>query len=370
MKLSFTSKLACPLCASDLRAKVFSGDELNIENGALLCDACKTWYPVANYVPVLLDFKIGFHDSFVTKFGHGALLEGYSFPSGSPRPGEASVQETFSDQWDTVQDNEMSFTFTPSELVALHRDVWLNWLPRSGGPRTVLNVGCGLGRESAALQAAIGAETEVVGIDLNLACIQSGSIYKDRPDFHIVVASLFALPFKQQSFDLVYTQGVIHHTFSTEKAFQAISRFAEKRGFIFVWVYGLDDHLMERGARGFARRTLWAVESIFRPVVSRSPGFIRDGLFWLMSAIIHPLYRNVPSVRRQGVAWKRENTEHALRDKFSPMFAYRHSANEVIEWMENEGFGLVGYQSPKAYRKIFGVPLFGVGFAAQRLEAE
>src|SRR5207244_12464621 len=113
--------------------------------------------------------------------------------------------------------------------------------------------------------------------DLHYALLQSGTIYRERPNIHLIIASLFRLPLKDEAtFDFVDSTGVIHHTYSSETAFNAIAKYARPGGKLFIWVYGLDDHLVAKGLRGLVRRVMWPVEHLLRPVLSRCPRRIRD----------------------------------------------------------------------------------------------
>ncbi|MHB2265049.1 methyltransferase domain-containing protein [Aliihoeflea sp. PC F10.4] len=368
MKLSNISRLCCPICRGENGLSLRAFEEPTdgeVADGILICDGCMTWFPVMGRVPVLLDFTTDFHKTFANRF-EGKIPDSHRMPSGQPRPGEASVQETFSDEWDLVQENDLSFSYTADDLIKLHRDVWLGWMDDNVKPASVLNVGCGLGRESAALQDAIGDQVEVYGIDLNFAVLKSGNVYKDRPNLHLIVASLFALPFRDFDFDLVYSQGVIHHTYSTKAAFDSISKHARKDGHIFVWVYGLDDHLVSGGVKGAVTRTMWHVESISRPIISRSPRAIRNAMLAVMTAAAHPIFLQAPSVKRLDGKWEWKNTDHALRDRLSPMFAHRHSFNEVIEWYERGGFDVIDVQRASKFLDYFGRPVWGVGMTGRR----
>jgi SAM-dependent methyltransferase/uncharacterized protein YbaR (Trm112 family) len=361
MKLSVLERLCCPICRHDLAARAFKAVGDDLEAGVLLCDGCSTWYPVSNRVPVLLDFPTVFHGTFEGRHaGEFKLLGAYRKPSGQPRPGETAVQETFC---------ELSFLFAPKELVALHRDVFLKWLRTEEKPRNLLNVGCGLGRETVALLEAIGdPDIEAFAIDLNFALLQSGEVYKDRPNIHLIIASLFKLPIKAEaSFDFVDSNGVIHHTYSTEAAFNAIAKYTRPGGKLFVWVYGLDDHLVAKGARGLIRRIMWPTEHLLRPMLARSPRPVRNALLAIITTVAHPVIRRVPSIRRHK-EWRWINTNHTFRDLLTPMYAWRHSYNEVIEWFEKAGFRVIDIQSPAAYRQLFpGGPLFGIGVTGEKL---
>ena len=82
------------------------------------------------------------------------------------------------------------------------------------------SVGCGFGMESLSLRNVTGAE--VFGTDLNLSLLNSGPKFPVQPFVHTAIASLFALPYEKQTFNVVYSHGVLHHTYSTKDAFESV----------------------------------------------------------------------------------------------------------------------------------------------------
>jgi SAM-dependent methyltransferase/uncharacterized protein YbaR (Trm112 family) len=357
------SRLVCPSCRGPLTLEQFSVRRERVGEGVLLCASCRTWYPISGGVPVLLDFSGAFHSRFARERADELRgLAPYGPPRGEPRPGEAAVQERFTDEWEPTSGGELSFTYSPQELEQLNSRVWLKWVQRDRREiASVLDAGCGIGREALALHAVTGAQ--VFGVDLNLALIGSAAVREAPPGVHFVIASLFALPFTAASFDLVYSQGVLHHTHSTEEAFRAIAAYADEDGFLFVWVYAFEDHLGLPGRHGRGFRRGVAVERALRPLLNRSPAAVRDVFFASATRIAHPVLR--PRMRH-AAQWGRADTETFLRDWLSPPYAHRHRWNEVVEWFEELGFEIVDVQSPSAYTRLFGAPLWGVGLTGRR----
>jgi SAM-dependent methyltransferase len=338
-----------------------------IKDGVLLCQQCRIWYPIYSYVPVMLVFETYFHTYFARDYaGRFETLSEYHMPNGLPELGEKSIQSTFTDEWNCVQDNELSFLYSIDELKSIERNVLLKWIENSQEKiNNVLDIGCGIGHESVALQEVTN-NSEMFAIDLNFAMLKSGEVFKSRPRFHMIIASLFHLPLKPASFDLVYSQGVIHHTFSTVKAFKSIASYVRHGGHLTIWIYGLGDHLARLNDLGPLVCVVYIAECILRPLISISPKILRDIFFGALAIVCHPVIKMKVNHKAK---WRLDNTRHSVRDWLSHKYVHRHSYNEVFEWFENRGFRIIDVQSPSAYRQLFRKNLWGIGVTGKKLNS-
>ena len=99
--------------------------------------------------------------------------------------------------------------------------------------KLVLDVGCGMGRFA---EVATRWGAQVVGIDLSDACEVAAQNLANR-DFVAFQADVLQLPFAPETFDYIYSIGVLHHTPDCEKSFKSLPQYLKPGGTIAVWLY-------------------------------------------------------------------------------------------------------------------------------------
>lgn len=102
-----------------------------------------------------------------------------------------------------------------------------------------LDAGCGGGRGSI-LMAQCGAK-EIVGVDFSSTNVEScrkRAAQKGFTNMTFHQHSLMELPFEDESFDVVWCNGVLMHTIDPDKGLQEISRVLKKGGYMWLYVYG------------------------------------------------------------------------------------------------------------------------------------
>jgi len=99
--------------------------------------------------------------------------------------------------------------------------------------KLVLDVGCGTGRFA---DVATRWGAKVVGIDLSQACEVAARNLAGR-EFVAMQADVFALPFSPETFDCIYSIGVLHHTPNCEAAFKLLPQYLKPGGRIGIWLY-------------------------------------------------------------------------------------------------------------------------------------
>lgn len=105
-------------------------------------------------------------------------------------------------------------------------------------PALVLEAGCGTGQLSNFL--GMGWGRKVIGGDLCLNSLRLAKSFRDRcaiNNAHFVQMNLFRPPFPDETFDLVISNGVLHHTSDPEGGFHAIARKLKPGGHIIIGLY-------------------------------------------------------------------------------------------------------------------------------------
>src|SRR5437868_14444922 len=105
--------------------------------------------------------------------------------------------------------------------------------PEDLAGKLVLDVGCGMGRFA---EVATRWGAHIVGIDLSLAAEVAAQNLNDRSAY-IFQADVFNLPFAPESFDYIYSIGVLHHTPNCEEAFKTLPALLKPGVRSAIWLY-------------------------------------------------------------------------------------------------------------------------------------
>ena len=112
------------------------------------------------------------------------------------------------------------------------------WLKEHGKNPLLLDAGCGAGMSALELLSPIIPKVRYLGIDVS----DSVDVAKNRflqkgHNCGFIQCDLNEIPLKNNSVDLVFSEGVLHHTNSTEKALKFLSKLLKPGGRFLFYVY-------------------------------------------------------------------------------------------------------------------------------------
>jgi SAM-dependent methyltransferase len=281
-----------------LRCVSCKGTLVQEENG-LTCSVCQRQYPVVKNVVRFVDAQ-----HYAGSFGF---------------------------QWLTFRDTQLDTEESRRSEADFRRRT--GFTPEDLAGKLVLDVGCGMGRFA---EVATRWGAFVVGIDLSLAEEAASENLKDR-DAVFFQADVFHLPFAPESFDYIYSIGVLHHTPDCEQAFKALPGLLKPGGRIAIWLYSgynkwyrMSD-VYRRVTRKMSPKTIYRLAHIAVPMYDlhqflRAIPLVGKPISGAMKYVL-PMSFN-PDPR-----WRVLDT----LDWYSPWYQSKHTYEEVFRWFEECG---------------------------------
>ena len=310
--------LRCPECQGQLCVSDGSGEN----NGDIFleCQRCQQQFPIINNVPRLLLSPL-----------REALL-GNGAASGDYDP-QVKTARSFGFEW----------TRFP-EMYAEWSQSFLNYMQPHDADffrgKKVLDAGCGSGR-FAYYAAKYGAE--VWAIDLGQAVAVAERNTETAGSVQVIQADLHRPPFASESFDFIYSIGVLHHLPDPEAAFQNLLRYLKPEGEIQIYLYWSPEGQP-------IKRVLLAIMSATRRITTRLPHQAVYGLAFpaalaAFTFFVWPyrLLKKVPGLK--GLAEKMPMKQYAAfpfrvcvndqLDRFSAPIENRYTRKQVEEWLRH-----------------------------------
>ncbi len=332
MKTSLVELLICPRCQASLSLRAYKSIcAQEVIDGLLLC-SCGDAYVIHDGVPCMVAasrLMPAFAESYRDRLRADAprLLELDSKP--------VAADFSFSWQWNEHAYDDLTWELRLSQRVQLFYQ-YTGLTRESARGLLLLDAGCGNGTLSAALA---GEGMNVVGLDLSEGAIRAFQYQmlhsrvseEAAARLHYVQGDLARPPFGDGQFDLVYSDGVMHHTPDTRRTFLAVSTKVKPGGRLFVWLYRSD-------AR--AGHTLkMAVVKTVRVLTGWMPYSARMSLCYVAGFIILTGLRllRLLGYRRRPLIPLRQKAIN-LFDTITPTFNHEHTPAETRGWFEEAGF--------------------------------
>jgi SAM-dependent methyltransferase len=300
--------LRCPECSGALDLREGRREKQEVLSGELACRQCAAKFAVEAGVPRMLRAKAP------------ATL----------------TQKSFGKQWQMHSQGN----FERDLIYSKSREECLEDFRRAFNLRDlgalrdclILDAGCGSGELTADIgRAAPGAA--VIGMDFSEAARVAFERCRGISNVHIVQADLSLPPFRPRSFDLVWSEGVIHHTPNTARSFASLSRMVKPGGKLYVWIYSDRVTTPYRLARK----------------VLRKPYLLPSGalyaLSWTLALPLHALNKMREAFRLSRVKHRLSSTAYSFYDTLSPEYVHFHSQEEVLGWFARQDFDPVFFLS-------------------------
>lgn len=225
--------IACPRCGKNVR----------FEDLRIICETCRSSFPIIGGVPMLVPDRAEDESSLT------AERFGYEW-------------KKFDENYDEYQEQFLDWIYP------VKRDFFKD--------KVVLDAGCGKGKHSVIAEG-FGAAA-VAAVDYGRGSIESARRYIKEHAEHpekiaLIRGDIRNLPFKPETFDYVYSIGVLHHLPSPKEGFLKLVSLVKQGGSMSVWVYGYEGNALVR----------YTVEPLRKYVTSKMPEGVLLSAAWFIT---------------------------------------------------------------------------------------
>jgi len=180
-----------------------------------------------------------------------------------------------------------------------------------GYQKQVLEVGCGTGQLS--IYFSIGSNNNIVALDPTFESINLAKKFADQNkiyNINFVNTDIFDDVLKENFFDFIWCNGVLHHTKDPYGAFKIIANSLKDEGYILIGLYN----------------KIGRVRTIFRRLIYKLFGS-------KPLKILDPTLRNLKIDESEISAWIKDQYEHPIESL--------HTIDEVLTWFSKNNISFI-----------------------------
>lgn len=335
----------------------------------LICPECKSSFHICDLVEKNGEIETGV---LKCKSEHS-----YNIVKGVPRFTKQNYGNSFGVEW-----NENKLTqhdsSTKSNTFQKRFSSYTGWTQDELKGKKVLEVGCGAGPF---VEICSKAGSEMFAIDISNAVDACYENHGKKQNVHVIMADANNLPFDEESFDYIFSIGVLHHTPNPRKSFESILRYLNASGKIAVWVYrkpllGIKPPIcILRGMlfRHLPPKLTYKIVQIIVPILLPIKRFVSKIPF--LGKFIRPFllvadYDGIYNISKEDLLkWSVLDTF----DRLTPMYVHYHTPHEVKGWFEkcrlqkiNENNVIVGENANYKGFAFLKKSNWGIAFSGQR----
>ncbi|CAN5413021.1 hypothetical protein BH09BAC5_BH09BAC5_22490 [soil metagenome] len=217
----------------------------------------------------------------------------------------------------------------------------------------VLDIGCGSGRWSKFISPRA---KFIEAIDPGSAVNAAVQLTNSCDNVRITQAGFGGIPFEKESFDFVFSLGVVHHLPDTNGAVKEAAAMVKKGGWLLLYIY----YALEN--RNSFYRLIFKCSDLFRKIISKFPKGLKFftceliavfiyGPFVLLSKFVKLFggntWKKIPLSYYSQHPWKISRND-AL-DRFGTPLEKRFTKNQIEEMLINSGLKNIVFSENEPY---------------------
>ncbi len=277
-----------------------------------------------------------------------------SFMSANEQNLDKKTVDSFGDEWNSFH------SFGDEEIKKIGDEyfdiVTENQLNKNS---IVLDVGCGSGRWSKYVSSKA---KFVEAVDPSNAVFTAAKITKGIDNIRITQAGVSNIPFANNSFDFVFSLGVLHHIPNTQQAMQSCVEKLKSGGYFLVYLYYRFDN------KSGLFKMLFGVSNVFRLAISKMPHGLKKLCCNMIAAIVYfplakfsSLIKNIFGEKMQQkipLFYYANKSFYIMKndalDRFGTPLEQRFTKSEIEKMMQNCGLEEIIFSAQTPYWHAIG----------------